>query len=127
MRPVRYNAQGQRRSVPAAPFARQKLTSGADDATRVRQLEQQVRELEQRTEAARSAQAPKVVEMRMEVGKNYSVIRHGFGHRANWRVVDWKPVTAGDVPTLMRLDHDDEANTLRVFCSVSGTYTIEVS
>lgn len=130
MRPTRYTVNGTaigRTVDPSRPMRRERFTTQASDATRVRQLENQIAALQQATDAARAATQPRTVTIAVTSTSTTPVLRHRLNRRANWRVVDWKPVVPGTPWSLERVEHGDEANTLILRSYTAGTATIEVT
>lgn len=129
IRPTSYNKLGQRTQVQSAPLARERFTHADSDATRVRQLENQVRTLSQATDAARAATTPRVVEVKFTASAEIrDVYVHNFGRAATWRIVDWRPFTLFAIPIFASVPHPNEANLLRIQCGNNpGTIKFEVS
>lgn len=127
-RPIVFDKRvGSRQVVPAAPMARQHYASKSSPETVARQLNELQRTMAKAVEASSAIVPSKYVTLEVLPFVNVTIMRHGFGREARWRVVDWRPGVPNQTCTVQSVKHDDEANTLICLFQRTGRVTMEIS
>ena len=127
-RPIVYDKRlGSRQVVPAAPMARQHYASKSTPETLSRQLGEMQRTMAKSVEASSAVVPSKYVTMDVLPFTNITIMRHGLGREARWRVVDWRPTVISEPCTVQSIAHADEANTLICRFQRAGRITMELS